>query len=124
MKDVKLTIVSNKKLGTDIYLMRLAGDLSEIKNPGEFVNLKLPNYYLRRPFSVFDYQKDYVDIMYKVLGHGTKEMTEYNLGDSIDALVGLGNGFDVSKAKKPLLVAGHGLRLAGQIENFKKLIKK
>lgn len=106
MKDVKLTIVSNKKLGTDIYLMRLAGDLSEIKNPGEFINLSLPGFYLRRPFSVYDYSYDYVEIMYKVLGHGTKEMTSYNLGDSLDCLVGLGNGFDASKAKKPLLVAG------------------
>ena len=106
MKDVKLTIVSNKKLGNDIYLMRLAGDLTEIKNPGEFVNLKLPKYFLRRPFSVFDYKEDYVEIMYKILGHGTKDMTNYNLGDELDCLVGLGNGFDVNKAKKPLLIAG------------------
>lgn len=123
MKDVKLTIVSNKKLGTDIYLMRLAGDLSEIKNSGEFVNLKLPNHYLRRPFSVYDFGEDYVDIMYKVLGHGTKDMTDYNLGDTLDCLVGLGNGFDENKAKKPLLIAG-GIGIAPLYNLAKKFNEK
>ena len=44
MKNVVLKIASNKQVGTDIYLMRLTGDLSNIKNPGEFVEIKLPNY--------------------------------------------------------------------------------
>lgn len=31
---------------------------------------------------------------------------------------------ELKKAKRPLIVAGHGLRLSGQINNFKKLVKK
>ena len=46
MKNVMLRIESNKKVGNDVYLMRLVGDLSSIKNPGEFVEIKLDNYYL------------------------------------------------------------------------------
>ncbi len=106
MKDVKLTVLSNKKITETIYQMRLAGDLSEIKNSGEFVNIKVPEFYLRRPFSVYDFGKDYVDVLYKVLGQGTLEMTKIEEGYKLDTLVGLGNGFDVNKSKKPLLVAG------------------
>ena len=106
MKDIKVIIDSNKQVGTDIFLMRLKGDLSEIKNPGEFIEITIPNYYLRRPISVHDYTNEYVDILYKVLGHGTKDLSEFTKGTEIDALVGLGNGFDLSKSKKPLLVAG------------------
>lgn len=106
MKNVVLKIESNQPVGKDIYLMRLVGDLSNIKNPGEFVEIKLPNYYLRRPISVCDFSSNHVDLLYKVLGHGTNDMTNYPVGMELEVLVGLGNGFDLSKAKKPLLIGG------------------
>lgn len=106
MKEVKLTIVKNEKISNDIYLMELSGDLSAIKSPGEFVEVKIPNYYLRRPISVHRYSNDKLELLYKVLGHGTKDMTTYPVGMTLDVLVGLGNGFNVDRAKKPLLVAG------------------
>ena len=86
--------------------MKLTGDLSSIKNPGEFVEIKLDNYYLRRPISVCDYSESHLDLLYKVLGHGTKDMSTYKKGKELDVIVHLGNGFDINKAKKPLLIAG------------------
>lgn len=106
MKEVKLTIVQNEQVGKDIYLMRLEGDLTSIKNPGEFVEIKLPNYYLRRPISVCDYSESHLNLLYKVLGHGTKDMTNYPIGMELEVLVGLGNGFDIKKSLKPLLIGG------------------
>lgn len=106
MKDVVLTIEKNVKVGNDVFLMRLVGDLKEIKNPGEFINISLPGYYLRRPISVCDFGSDYVDILYKVLGLGTKDMSEYLFGEKLQVLVGLGNGFKVKDNIKPMLVAG------------------
>lgn len=106
MKNVKLKIEANNQVGKDVYLMRLAGDCTEIKNPGEFIEITVPGYFLRRPISVCDFSKNYVDILYKVLGHGTKSMTSFKPGMELDCLVGLGNGFNVRKDIKPLLVAG------------------
>ena len=106
MENVILEIKSNICVGNDVYLMRLEGDLSSIKNPGEFVEIKLDNYYLRRPISVCDYSDKHLDLLYKVLGHGTRDMTTYPVGKKLDVLVNLGNGFDISKSRKPLLVAG------------------
>ena len=106
MKSVELIIKSNAKINHDTYLMTLEGDLVDIKKPGEFVEIKLDNYYLRRPISVCEFSSNELKLLYKVLGHGTKDMTSYKEGKKLDVLVGLGNGFDVSKAKKPLLVAG------------------
>ena len=102
MKDVVLTIEKNVKVGNDVFLMRLVGDLKEIKNPGEFINISLPGYYLRRPISVCDFDSDYVDILYKVLGLGTKDMSEYLVGEKLQVLVGLGNGFKVKDNIKPI----------------------
>ena len=106
MVNVELVIASNIQVNHDTYLMRLEGDLSSIKNPGEFVEIKLDNYYLRRPISVCDYSDKHLDLLYKVLGHGTRDMTTYPVGKKLDVLVNLGNGFDISKSRKPLLVAG------------------
>lgn len=106
MKNVILKIKENKQLSNDIYLMKLEGDLSEIKKPGEFVEIKLDNYYLRRPISVHNYSKNELTLLYKVLGRGTNDLSKYQIGKELDVLVGLGNGFDISKSNKPLLIAG------------------
>jgi len=106
MENVILEVTSNVKVGKDVYLMRLEGDLSSIKNPGEFVEIKLDNYYLRRPISVCDFSSNHLDLLYKVLGQGTKDMSSYEKGKKLDVIVNLGNGFDVSTSNKPLLVAG------------------
>ncbi len=123
MENVKLKIEKNIQVGKDIFLMTLVGDTKSIKNPGEFINITVPNYYLRRPISVCKYGEDHVDILYKVLGRGTKDMSSFEKGMELDVLVGLGNGFDVSISKKPLLVGG-GIGIAplfALAESFNKL---
>ena len=106
MKNVILEITENYSVSSDVFLMKLKGDISSIKNSGEFVEIKLEGYYLRRPISVCEFNKDELTILYKVLGHGTLDMSTYPVGKKLDVLVGLGNGFDLNKSTKPLLVAG------------------
>ena len=77
MQNVKLTIESNIQVGKDIFLMKLVGDCTAIKNPGEFIEITIPGYYLRRPISVNDFSNNHVDILYKVLGHGTIPFSLY-----------------------------------------------
>lgn len=123
MNNVKFKVLENKQVGKDIYLMRLTGDLSEIKNPGEFINITLPGYFLRRPISVSDYSKGHIDILYKVLGRGTKDMSSFNNGTVLDCLVGLGNGFEIKENIKPLLIGG-GIGIAPLValaKNYNKL---
>lgn len=119
MNDVKLTITSNKAVSDSVYLMRLEGDCKEITKSGQFINIKLPDKFLRRPISVCDYSDNHVDILYKVLGQGTKEMSNFKTGTTLDVLVGLGNGFDIKNNIKPLLVAG-GIGIAPLISLAKK----
>lgn len=123
MKNVILEVKYNKQLSKDIYLMRLAGDLSEIRNPGEFVEVKLDNYYLRRPISVHSYSEKHLDLLYKVLGHGTKDMTYLKEGTKLEVLVGLGNGFNIDESVKPLLVAG-GIGIAPMYALIEKFNQK
>lgn len=104
MKEVCLEVVSNDFVNKDVYLMTLKGDLNKLEC-GSFINLKLDNLYLRRPFSIFDSKEDEVSILYKVVGEGTNLMKDIKPNTKINALVELGHGF-TEFSKKPLLIAG------------------
>lgn len=73
---------------------------------GQFVEIGLSGFYLKRPFSVA-YQKDgATGILYKVAGRGTKAMSELPAGECLDVLTKLGNGFEIENSQKPLLIGG------------------
>lgn len=100
-------VESNEKIAKSVYKMVLSGDTSAITRPGQFINIKVPDKYLRRPISVCDFDGDTVTVIYKVVGEGTKIMSEMEKGISLDVLTGLGNGFDAGKSgDRPLLIGG------------------
>ena len=107
MKQSIFQIAENVALTDSVMRMRLVGDVSHITRPGQFINIKLDGLYLRRPISVYDKDEESVTIIYKVVGKGTEQMRKMTVGESLDVLTGLGNGYDVSLAgDRPLLVGG------------------
>ena len=107
MQDTLFTIKENKIIAKDVYKMLLCGDTSAIHNAGEFVNIKLDGFYLRRPISVCDVEGDALTLIYKVVGKGTEAMSKLPVGAELQLLTGLGNGYDLAPAgDEPLLVGG------------------
>ena len=107
MKDSVFTIIDNQKIAKDVYKMTLRGDTLAIKNAGEFVNLKIDGFYLRRPISVCDVEGDVLTLIYKVVGGGTEAMSAMEKGAELLVMTGLGNGYDLSVAgESPLLIGG------------------
>lgn len=105
-KQNKYKILSNEPLTKDVYKMVLEGDTEYITAPGQFINIALDGKYLRRPISVCDYDENCITIIYKVVGEGTEQMSALKIGTVLDVLTGLGNGYDISKSTKPLLIGG------------------
>ena len=107
MKDVRLTLASQREIAEDTFEAVLEGDVSHITAPGQFINIKLDGYFLRRPISVCDLDEESVTIIYKVVGEGTKKMSESSIGTEWQVLTGLGNGYDTSiSGERPLLIGG------------------
>lgn len=107
MKQGIFRITSNKKIARDIFKMTLAGDTSAITAPGQFVNIKLDGFFLRRPISVCDCVGENLTLIYKTVGNGTEQMSRMKNGDELDLLTGLGNGYNTKKSGgNPLLVGG------------------
>lgn len=106
MKQGKFKIVENIPLTEDVMRMVLSGDTSRITSPGQFVNIRLEGFFLRRPISVCDVEGDRLTIIYKIVGRGTKAMAEMT-GGELDLLTGLGNGYDTEPSgDMPLLIGG------------------
>jgi len=106
MKQGLFEIKENIALTDSVYKMVLQGDTSAVTAPGQFVNILLDGLFLRRPISVCDVQGDELTIIYKVVGKGTKQMSQMQSG-TLDVLTGLGNGYDLSvSGENPVLLGG------------------
>ncbi len=118
------SVESNRPLAESIYEMVLKGDTSSLKNPGQFINIKLDGFYLRRPISVCDYNEETITIIYKTVGEGTKAMSLLKEGAVLDILCGLGNGFDTSKSGNAPVLIGGGVGVPPMYNLCKKLISQ
>lgn len=107
MKQSIFEVKANTKIAENTYKMVLGGDCSGITASGQFVNIKLDGFFLRRPISVCDYNDNELTLIYKVVGKGTDYMAELGAGEKLDILTGLGNGYDLSKSgNEPVLIGG------------------
>ena len=117
-------ILSNEKIALNVYKMILCGDTSAITASGQFVNLKLDGKFLRRPISICDYDDKSITIIYKVVGTGTEQMCEMSVGEKIDILDGLGNGYNLDKSGDRPLLLGGGVGVPPMYNLCKKLIEQ
>ena len=124
MKQGIFEIALNTPLNQLVYKMVLKGDVSAITNAGQFINIKIEGLFLRRPISVCDLDNDSVTIIYKVVGKGTERLSQMNVGDKLDVLTGLGNGYNLSlSGDKPVLIGG-GVGVPPMYLLAKRLIEK
>lgn len=105
--DTGFVVADNRWIGKNTMMLQLEGPTDLFTAPGQFVNIAVPGFTLRRPISVCDIDADTITIVYDVVGHGTEALSRFKPGMKLDLLPALGNGFDVSKCgERPLLLGG------------------
>lgn len=77
--------------------------------PGQYVSILCGGLTLRRPFSIAFHQGKTIGVIFKEKGEGTAYIKSLKIGDSIDFIGPLGNGFDIKKEKSLLIGAGIGV---------------
>lgn len=122
MKQSIFTVKSNVCIAKAVYEMVLVGDTSDITASGQFLNIKLDGFYLRRPISICDWDNETVTIIYKVVGKGTEYMATLGEGAELDILTGLGNGYNLEKSGDAPLLVGGGAGVPPLYNLAKKLI--
>ena len=124
MKQSIFTIISNEALTDSVYKMVLQGDTSAITASGQFVNIALEGKFLRRPISVCDYDAQTLTIVYKVVGKGTAQMKSMSVGEKLDILTGLGNGYDLTVSGDTPVLLGGGVGVPPMYNLAKKLMEQ
>ncbi|WP_346860335.1 dihydroorotate dehydrogenase electron transfer subunit [uncultured Draconibacterium sp.] len=112
------TVVENKALNSTNFLIKIKSDsaLPEIK-PGQFVNVEIKQaseVFLRRPFSIFevDYKDNTLSMIIKILGKGSKILTDIKVGDSVSLVYPLGKSFTYPEKQDRILLIGGGSGVA------------
>jgi dihydroorotate dehydrogenase electron transfer subunit len=119
MVQKKAKIISNVKLNSDCWKLTVdnALEIAEKIKPGQFVNLRIVETMdplFRRPFAVFktiqtDKDQKGFEIVYKVVGKGTKIMTTLLPGDEVDIIGPCGTGFMFENNKNAQVLLGGGI---------------
>lgn len=126
MKNHKTIILSNQEVSPGYYRMRiLAPEYNRLASPGQFVMFRVQRSLpplLRRPFGIFRTgyaepdcdgmpSKEFVELIYKVVGSGTEIMQELHQGDRVELLGPLGHGFELGDPDEEKILVGGGIGL-------------
>lgn len=136
MKDIRAKILSNKKVGRAYYRLVIeAPYIARAAKPGQFVQIKCSDSlepFLRRPFSihrlkVLGSRLKGIEILYEIVGKGTKILSRKKENEFVDVLGPLGQGFVLPRAlnleHRAIIIAG-GIGAAPLVYLAEELAKK
>jgi dihydroorotate dehydrogenase electron transfer subunit len=110
MKSFITTIIENRQISPDFYLLKFNWDKDWGKPVGgNFLELKVNSSsapLLRRPFAFSNSDNDSAEMIYQIRGESTKLLSEKKQGETIDLIAPLGNSFTNNSDKKIIAIAG------------------
>lgn len=107
-----LTVAENRIVAARTHRLVLEGGGLPIVAPGQFVQLEVEGFYLRRPISVCDCSEDSITLIYKEVGEGTRSLASLAEGSCADLLLPLGTGYRLPLKPESVLLVGGGLGAA------------
>lgn len=115
---INFLLLENKKLNEDNFrlVLQAPSSLSDIL-PGQFLNIEIKEaseIFLRRPFSILDvnYEQQTISLLVKILGRGSKKLTEAKPGQVINCIFPLGKSFTLPEKNDHILLIGGGSGVA------------
>ncbi|MGI6049578.1 MAG: dihydroorotate dehydrogenase electron transfer subunit [Acetivibrionales bacterium] len=113
--DTIYEIVKADRLNDDTYVFTIKSEtIAKKARAGQIVHIKCgeeTTAFLRRPFSIcsVDKEEGTVDIAFQIRGKGTKLLSEFAEGNTIDVMGPLGQGFSLYPKHKKIIVVGGGI---------------
>jgi dihydroorotate dehydrogenase electron transfer subunit len=118
IKNIKIKILLKEEVAPNIFLMKLsAPSIAPEALPGQFIHIKCgeDNYHvMRRPISIhkIDKKRGEIYILFQVVGECTQLLAQKLVGDYLDILGPIGNGFNIFAESKKIMVVGGGIGVA------------
>ncbi len=101
-------LVGKNELADGIFDFRIKNsEIARMTKCGQFLHINCGgDTLLRRPISICDTDDECVRFIFEVKGKGTGELSKAKIGDMIDVLGPLGNGFMIDNAEKAVIIGG------------------
>jgi len=103
-------ILAHYQFEGDQYILTLdSPEIAKATKPGQFVHITVSDSLaMRRPISIMSVDTDNgtFDLLYKVVGEGTRQLAERKIGEVLSIIGPIGNGFELTDKKLPLLIGG------------------
>lgn len=113
MREAQAKVTLNQEVANDTFLMSLECKLPS-SIPGQFVMVEINRShdpFLRRPLAILHHENDSLELLYKIKGAGTRELSRKERGDILSVLGPLGNGFSVPEKEDTILYIAGGTGL-------------
>lgn len=111
-------IKDNADIAPGVYRMVLeCPEVAECAAPGQFIHIRCSDALsplLRRPISIAmaDKGAGIIEIIYRVVGEGTRLLAQKNKKDMLDIMGPLGRGFPLQPGMKHPIIVGGGIGMA------------
>ncbi len=118
-------VLNVEKVGEDFFILTYESFFNEKDIvPGQFVSIDAgKDFFLKRPFSIFDANEKKISVFIKVVGRGTKSISNIGEGEEIKVHEVLGKGFSLCEKENAALIGG-GIGIAPLYFLAKRLMKK
>ncbi|MDP2942859.1 MAG: dihydroorotate dehydrogenase electron transfer subunit [Candidatus Omnitrophota bacterium] len=121
-------VVSNSEVKRGYFLMKIeAPSVAREAKPGQFLTVRCGDAtspLLRRPFGFHRINNSGFQVLYEVVGKGTRLLSELKPGNKVDVLGPLGNGFTVPDKTKNIVIVAGGIGVAPLVALAESLVKK
>lgn len=105
-------IIKREEIANEMYDYTLKCDkLASLSKPGQFVHISVNGFFLRRPISICDIDKEAgtIRIVFQIRGNGTAVLSKMKVGEKLDTMGPLGNGFTLLDSSKKAITIGGGI---------------
>lgn len=112
----RVVVLANVRIAEGVGLVALhASATAVVIAPGQFVHLRIASgtdWILRRPFSVHSVDGERLEILYQVLGTGTRALSRAEPGAEMDLIGPIGTGWRIPERIEHALLVSGGLGAA------------
>lgn len=115
MKQVLAPVIGTSEVMPGVFFVILeAPEIASVAQPGQFLMVRCgEDTLLRRPLSIHQVsKKTRLAILVKVVGRGTRWLSRCKIGDRLDLIGPLGNGFTINPNGRNLLLLAGGIGIA------------
>lgn len=107
----QVKLVSNERISQTYYRIGLeCREIAKKARPGQFLMVRVLEpaweHMLSRPFSFCSVSGERIELLFNVVGKGTRSLSEARVGASLEVIGPLGNGFSSEDVSRAILVGG------------------